>query len=349
MGLLFQCSGYAVKSAADAGRLERSVASALGGVCGKVDPSFELSLDCRYAANYQKVYESNDGVGGGGWVNRAVITTLNRKRYHKGATFMDAVGYQVESVHMWSKTAAILLFAVDGEVSYDDLGGKIPAEQWPRAVVFWLRKRDPPMQASFVQLRAMVLSFALAAVHFEVGMLAGPLLDHLLERAAVQTTPEYPYPIYPQFNLGHSNPTFAYHALPFLSSAYARASTDDNRGTGHNLGSDWISSPGVAAHLTREWCKWDIGALPAQEILANDYKLRRATTFVNRAYGHPTVFGYAVFSPEGNVDRITIHRLWPFLKRSDPATAVKYWLYHANDWHSLNYSAAERLGLDCLI
>lgn len=350
MDLLFECSSYTPGVLTEAaGSLQRSVASAFNRLCSSRETqAFKVSLDCRYVENYKTLFESN-GFGGGGWVNRAVVTTLNKKRYHKGSLFMEAIGIQVDSVHRWSTTAGIVLLAVEGEVSYEDLGGTVRADKWPRAAVFWLSPTNSPMQASFLQLRGMLLGFALAAVHFEVGMVAGPLLDNLLERAALHTSSEHPYPIYPQFNLGHSNPTFAYHALPFLSFAYVRAATDANRGNGHNIANDWISSPGISRNLTRQWCKWDIGALPANEMLVNNYNLKRAPTFVNRAYGHPNVFGYAFFSPEGNVDRVTIKRLWPTVQRINPKEAAKHWLYHDNDWHDVSYDVAETLGLDCLV
>ena len=138
----------------------------------------------------------------------------------------------------------ILLFAPVGTIDYDELGALIPASKWPQVVVFWIpSSAGSGITWSFTKLRAMLLSFSLTTVQFDVGMLAGHLVDRLFERTRAHSDAQHPYPIFTARNLGHQSPTSTFYALPFLGRAYLTAVTHPTRGTGHSMANDWVSVP----------------------------------------------------------------------------------------------------------
>jgi hypothetical protein len=262
----------------------------------------------------------------------------------------------------------VLLFAKEGDVGYEDLGNRLNSSEWPQAVVFWLRngggvlKKDPrdtksiisvPLHSTFVQLRAMLLSFALTAVQCNIGMVFGPLINRLFDRTNIFSTQDYPYPIFPKLNLGHLNPTFTYYALPFIGEAFVTSATDGNLGTGHNVATDWASSANVASKLTRQWCKWDLGPLPTTELITKNYNLDLSSTFTMRAFNQPTVFGYGTQCQEVNLDRVSMSKVHQSVQTTNIHDARQHWFAYQNQWYPAEQTslvaASLLVHLDCLL
>jgi hypothetical protein len=339
--VIFDCSD--VPRAHLLSELGTLLASSVGLVCGseRVDNTlFELSLDCRFRRSYENIFAK-------GWVENAFVVPLNRKAYVKGAKFMGAIELLVESAHTYSNEP-ILLFAPESTIDYEELGALIPASKWPQLVVFWIPSSFGFAQWSFTKLRSMILSFALTTIQLDVGILVGPLIDRLFERAKVHTNERYPYPIFPTRNLGHQTPTCTFYALPFLGHAYLTALTHPARGTGHNMGSDWISVHSLAHKLTKEWCKWDVGPLASVNVVGFDYDLDRAQDFAYWGEQQPVIVGYASRCPEISLDRVSISEVWDRSAGVNVTDAAQHWLAYKGQWYP-KIADAEALLLSCVL
>jgi len=348
--VLFEC-GDLHGARPGPGPLGATLAASLRPLCNGSLPEglFTLKLDCRYRTAYRTAYRN-------GWLERAYVAPLNRKRYLKKSQFYNALDVLVRSVHRMSKEV-VLLYAVEGEVDYEELGLRLDPK-WPRLVVFWLPPAGvgvrtshllPPTAWSFNFVRAMLLSFSLCAVQINVGNVLGPLVDRLFNKTRAHGAASHPYPILPSMNLGHNNPSFTFHALPFLADAFFHGARRRALSTVHVMGNDWLAEPFVAARLTKQWCKWDLGAYMTREIYRTRFSLEQSTTFAVRAAKQPMVYGYLTFCPEVDLDMVSMREAWN--TSQSLATALdhsKVYVAYQGKWYH-EEAAAARLALDCIL
>lgn len=228
----------------------------------------QFYLDQKFASNHKRLADSD------GWINKAVVSYVGLKSADdKIAKEMDLL---IQSVHHFSELPIVV-------VNFGDI---VPSawtpDRFPRLVLMHARSvpevisegEDGPMSFNFNKLTSMLFTKVKTGVVLDADQWANYGLDYLLDRAAEETTVEYPYPIMPvhwmsrdpessdmqggtswppeyayQFHdkkapkrtmrWGHAHPTWTHHSLPFLAewTSYALA-------PGKTKAPDWLGYQG---------------------------------------------------------------------------------------------------------
>jgi len=208
----------------------------------------QFYVDPKFASSHGRLADSN------GWINKAALSYVGLDSAEdKIAKEMDLL---IQSVHHFSDLPIVVA----------NFGDMVPSawtpERFPRLVLMHARSAQGITGESFNfnKLTSMLFTKVKTGVVLDADQWANYGLDYLLDRAAEETTAEYPYPIMPVhwmsrdpessdmqgddawppeyayqlYNLeapkrtmrwGHAHPTWTHHALPFLAewTSYALA------------------------------------------------------------------------------------------------------------------------------
>lgn len=208
----------------------------------------QFYLDQKFASSHRELADSD------GWIDKAVVSYFGlRSTDDKIAKETDLL---IQSVHHFSDLPIVVA----------NFGGIVPSawtpDRFPRLVLMHARSVPDALDQSFNfnKLTAMLFTKVKTGVVLDADQWANYGLDYLLDRAAEETTAEYPYPIMPvhwmsrdpessdmqggaswpkayayplhdkkapkrTMRWGHAHPTWTHHALPFLAewTSYALA------------------------------------------------------------------------------------------------------------------------------
>eukprot|EP00039_Didymoeca_costata_P015906 m.276618 g.276618 ORF g.276618 m.276618 type:complete len:416 (+) comp16303_c0_seq1:1601-2848(+) len=336
---LFSCEN--VKSLSSKSVLGFNLKKALIQACmqtANVPSNFDLYLDCKFANNFKKFYKQ-------GWNNEAFIVPMQPKKYNSQAKYYKNAGLLIESVSTWS-TKPVLLFAVEGDVQRQKLWETVQSRNG-NTIVFWLKRtlQSSKLHWSFLKLRALLLSFTVNYVQLDVGVLVGPLIDRLFSRSLQNIQPNYPYPVFPAMDLGHSCPTGTVYSFPFLGQLALNMINLANEKQSHIMGNDWLARPASSRHLTKVWCKWNLWSSSVRTVLKKGIGSEQHN---KAASGQPVVFWYAIYTPEFNVDMISIEQNWAYLKNLTKEYATNHWVAFNGNWYS-SLEEVQNLNLSCII
>jgi len=200
----------------------------------------QFYVDPKFASNHKRLTDSD------GWINQAVVSYVGLNSVDdKIAKEMDLL---IQSVHHFSDLPIVV-------VNFRSI---VPSawnpERFPRLVL--MHARDvydvTGMSFNFNKLTSMLFTKVKTGVVLDADQWINYGLDYLLDRAAEETTAEYPYPIMPvhwmsrdpessdmqggeawprryayplwdkeapqrTMRWGHAHPTWTHYALPFLA------------------------------------------------------------------------------------------------------------------------------------
>lgn len=201
----------------------------------------QFYVDPKFVSNHKRLADSN------GWINKAVVSYVGLNSAHdKIAKEMDLL---IQSVHHFS----------DLPIVVTNFHNMVPSawtpERFPRLVLMHARDVETAVGKTFNfnKLTSMLFTKVKTGVVLDADQWTTYGLDYLLDRAAEETTAEYPYPIMPvhwmsrdpqssdmqggkksyapelaytlndkeaperTMRWGHAHPTWTHHALPFLA------------------------------------------------------------------------------------------------------------------------------------
>jgi len=331
----------------------------------------EFFVDPRFQSHYER-FKGSDG-----WIDKAFLTYMGLGGAND--TISGEEDLLVQSVHHFS-TAPIVVTNFNARVP-----DSMTLDRFPNLVLMHARSTSTIGKSfNFNKFTAMLFAKVKRGLVLDADQFVNHGVDYMLQRAAEETTAQYPYPIMPvhwmsrdpessdmadypahytwvfkspdaptrTMRWGHAHPTWSHHALPWLAKWTSYALAPDATkppawltDQGHLEDEDLMNVAMWADNATKQWCKYDLPGPGDFEVYLKQVG-QPGMWKDSKFYPHgiPLVFFTAHAAKEPDTSHKWLSKLW-----DDTDDRRKPILYNGQWFNSSAALRAHDAALRCII